>query len=167
MGVTVQQPQSWPWSHSSLHHALRLVSASSNFSTQRVPGIVIFVPINSILKINIPVYCPTFCVLMLKKRSKDLLWIVVGYLTDVLDDAKLCSSHANKKSIDLDDIKMAIQFKLDHSYTNPPPRDVCSFNASVTWYNDVAYISLPNAHIDPVFSLCIGNCCRLSVIKLS
>ena len=53
---------------------------------------------------------------------------VVGYLTDVLEDAKLCSSHANKKSIDLDDIKMAIQFKLDHSYTNPPPRDVISFN---------------------------------------
>jgi len=47
-----------------------------------------------------------------------------GYLTDVLEDAKLCSSHANKRSIDLDDIKMAIQFKLDHSYTNPPPRDV-------------------------------------------
>lgn len=46
------------------------------------------------------------------------------YLTDVLEDAKLCSSHANKKSIDLDDIKMAIQFKLDHSYTNPPPRDL-------------------------------------------
>jgi len=46
-------------------------------------------------------------------------------LTDVLEDAKLCSGHANKKSIDLDDIKMAIQFKLDHSYTNPPPRDVC------------------------------------------
>ena len=43
----------------------------------------------------------------------------------MLEDAKLCSGHANKKSIDLDDIKMAIQFKLDHSYTNPPPRDVC------------------------------------------
>ena len=55
----------------------------------------------------------------------------VGYLTDVLEDAKLCSSHANKKLIDLDDIKMAIQFKLDHSYTNPPPREVRTLSQAV------------------------------------
>jgi len=57
-----------------------------------------------------------------------LFFFVLGYLTDVLEDAKLCSAHANKKSIDLDDIKMAIQFKLDHSYTNPPPREVCTLS---------------------------------------
>jgi len=66
-----------------------------------------------------------------------LLQTVAGYLTDVLGDAKLCSSHANKKSIDLDDIKMAIQFKLDHSYTNPPPRDVCSFRLPLNCCNDI------------------------------
>ena len=48
----------------------------------------------------------------------------VGYITDVLDDAKVYSSHANKKTLDCDDIKLAIQCRMDHSFTTPPPRDV-------------------------------------------
>ena len=50
--------------------------------------------------------------------------VFVGYVTDVLDDAKSYSSHANKKNIDMDDVKLALQCKLDHSFTTPPPRDV-------------------------------------------
>ncbi len=46
------------------------------------------------------------------------------YVTDVLDDSKVYSSHANKKNIDVDDVKLALQCKLDHSFTTPPPRDV-------------------------------------------
>ena len=52
--------------------------------------------------------------------------VFVGYVTDVLDDAKSYSSHANKKNIDMDDVKLALQCKLDHSFTTPPPRDVSS-----------------------------------------
>ena len=45
-------------------------------------------------------------------------------MTDVLDDAKVYSSHAGKKSIDTEDVRLAVQCKMDHSFTTPPPRDV-------------------------------------------
>ena len=47
-----------------------------------------------------------------------------GYVTDILDDAKVYSTHGNKKNIDVEDVKLAIQCRLDHSFTMPPPRDV-------------------------------------------
>ena len=52
------------------------------------------------------------------------LQIFLGYVTDVLDDAKAYSNHANKKEIDVDDVKLAVDCRLDHSFTTPPPRDV-------------------------------------------
>lgn len=48
-----------------------------------------------------------------------------GYVTDVLEDAKVYCNHANKKSLDAEDIKLAVQCRMDHSFTSPPPRDVC------------------------------------------
>lgn len=45
----------------------------------------------------------------------------------MLDDAKIYSSHASKKEIDADDVQLAIQSRLDHSYTSPPPRDVSKY----------------------------------------
>ena len=50
--------------------------------------------------------------------------LFTGYVTDILDDAKVYSTHANKKNIDTEDVKLAVQCRLDHSYTTPPPRDV-------------------------------------------
>lgn len=52
-----------------------------------------------------------------------LLEFVYRYITDVLDDAKLYASHAGNNNITREDVKFAIQTKLDHSFTNPPPRD--------------------------------------------
>lgn len=49
-----------------------------------------------------------------------------GYVTCILDDAKVYTNHAKKKIIDLDDVKLASQMVLDKSFTNPPPRDVGS-----------------------------------------
>ena len=45
------------------------------------------------------------------------------YLTGVLEDAKVYSEHAQKKELDVADVKLAIQNKMDHSFTSPPPRD--------------------------------------------
>ncbi|XP_068687189.1 transcription initiation factor TFIID subunit 9B-like [Montipora foliosa] len=45
------------------------------------------------------------------------------YITTVLEDATVYSKHAGKKDIDADDVQLAIQSRLDHSYTNPPPRE--------------------------------------------
>lgn len=53
-----------------------------------------------------------------------MLEFVYRYVTDILDDAKIYSQHANKKSLDVEDVKLAIQCQLDHSFTTPPPRDL-------------------------------------------
>jgi histone H3/H4 len=42
----------------------------------------------------------------------------------LLEDAKAFSNHAGKKTIDSEDIKMAIKSKVDYSFTTTPPRDV-------------------------------------------
>lgn len=45
------------------------------------------------------------------------------YITTVLEDATVYSKHAGKKDLDAEDVQLAIQSRLDHSYTNPPPRE--------------------------------------------
>ncbi|CAG0901899.1 unnamed protein product [Cyprideis torosa] len=46
------------------------------------------------------------------------------YVTSVLEDARLFSQHAKKKSIDTEDVRLAIEMQLDRGFTSPPPRDV-------------------------------------------
>lgn len=38
------------------------------------------------------------------------------------------ASHAKKKVIDLEDVKLAVQMTIDRAFTTPPPRDV-----SICW----------------------------------
>ena len=53
-----------------------------------------------------------------------MLFFLSGYVSDILEDARVYSNHASKKSIDADDVKLAIQCRMDHSFASPPPRDV-------------------------------------------
>uniref|UniRef100_A0A803MII3 Transcription initiation factor TFIID subunit 9 n=1 Tax=Chenopodium quinoa TaxID=63459 RepID=A0A803MII3_CHEQI len=46
------------------------------------------------------------------------------YAVDVLTDAHVYSEHAGKASIDCDDVKLAIQSKVNFSFSQPPPREV-------------------------------------------
>ncbi|KAL9239297.1 hypothetical protein vseg_013633 [Gypsophila vaccaria] len=46
------------------------------------------------------------------------------YVVDVLTDAQVYSEHAGKATIDPDDIKLAIQSKVNFSFSQPPPREV-------------------------------------------
>lgn len=46
-------------------------------------------------------------------------------MTDVLEDAQAYTGHAGRTEIDVDDVKLAIKSRLDHSFTTPPPREVC------------------------------------------
>ncbi|RWR78780.1 transcription initiation factor TFIID subunit 9 [Cinnamomum micranthum f. kanehirae] len=46
------------------------------------------------------------------------------YVVDVLSDAQTYSEHAGKPSIDCDDVKLAIQTKVNFSFSQPPPREV-------------------------------------------
>ena len=47
-----------------------------------------------------------------------------GYITNILEDARVYSEHAQKKELDVSDVKLAVQTRMDHSFTTPPPRDV-------------------------------------------
>ncbi|KAM7254407.1 hypothetical protein ACFE04_003787 [Oxalis oulophora] len=46
------------------------------------------------------------------------------YVVDVLTDAQVYSEHAGKPTIECDDIKLAIQSKVNFSFSQPPPREV-------------------------------------------
>ncbi|NXV84995.1 TAF9 factor, partial [Calonectris borealis] len=53
-----------------------------------------------------------------------MLEFAYRYVTTILEDAKIYSSHAKKSSVDADDVRLAIQCRTDQSFTSPPPRDV-------------------------------------------
>jgi len=53
-----------------------------------------------------------------------LLEFSYRYISTILEDAKIFSSHARKTAVDLDDVKLAVQMYTDHNLTNPPPRDL-------------------------------------------
>ncbi|PNY12035.1 transcription initiation factor TFIID subunit 9-like protein [Trifolium pratense] len=46
------------------------------------------------------------------------------YVVDVLTDAQVYSEHASKSTIDIDDVKLAIQSQVNFSFSQPPPREV-------------------------------------------
>jgi len=47
-----------------------------------------------------------------------------GFVTDLIVDAEDLRAHADKKAIDIEDIKLAITSKVAHSFIQPPPRQV-------------------------------------------
>lgn len=47
-----------------------------------------------------------------------------GYVSCLLDDAKVYANHAKKKSIETEDVKLAAHMILERSFTGPPPTEV-------------------------------------------
>ena len=54
------------------------------------------------------------------------------YVVDVLGDAQTYSEHAGKTAIDCDDVKLAIQSRVNSSFQQPPPREVYSHSRLVS-----------------------------------
>uniref|UniRef100_A0A8C9RLW1 TAF9 RNA polymerase II, TATA box binding protein (TBP)-associated factor n=2 Tax=Scleropages formosus TaxID=113540 RepID=A0A8C9RLW1_SCLFO len=52
-----------------------------------------------------------------------MLEFTYRYVTTIIEDAKIYATHAKKSSVDADDIRLAIQCRMDQSFTSPPPRD--------------------------------------------
>lgn len=53
--------------------------------------------------------------------------IFTGYVTCILDDARVYanhSNHQNKKNIDIKDEKLAVQMIAERAFTTPLPREV-------------------------------------------
>jgi len=46
------------------------------------------------------------------------------YISNILEDAKLYSNHARKRTIDSEDVKLAVQVNTEQTVTGPPSRDV-------------------------------------------
>jgi len=46
------------------------------------------------------------------------------YVTTIIEDAMLYSSHAKKKSLDIEDVKLAIELQQDKSFATPPSREI-------------------------------------------
>lgn len=46
------------------------------------------------------------------------------YVTSILQEAQVFSSYAKKDSIDLDDVKLAVNIQTDKTLTSPPPKEL-------------------------------------------
>ncbi|KAI9307799.1 transcription initiation factor IID, 31kD subunit-domain-containing protein [Cunninghamella echinulata] len=57
------------------------------------------------------------------KVVQQLLEFAHRYTVDVFQDALVYAEHANKPDIDLEDIQLAIQGRVNHSFTTPPPKE--------------------------------------------
>ena len=49
----------------------------------------------------------------------------------MFQDSLIYAEHANKNDLDLDDIQLAIQGRVNHSFTAPPPKEV--FQKKIGW----------------------------------
>ncbi|KAI8085238.1 transcription initiation factor IID, 31kD subunit-domain-containing protein [Thamnidium elegans] len=57
------------------------------------------------------------------KVVHQLLEFAHRYTSDVFQDSLIYAEHANKNDLDLDDIQLAIQGRVNHSFTTPPPKE--------------------------------------------
>ena len=57
-----------------------------------------------------------------------------GYTSQVFQDARMFSEHAGRADVDLDDLKLAIQSKVNISFTQPPPREVRTLFRFISLY---------------------------------
>ncbi|KAL9552643.1 hypothetical protein MBANPS3_003677 [Mucor bainieri] len=57
------------------------------------------------------------------KVVHQLLEFAHRYTSDVFQDSLIYAEHAGKTDLDLDDIQLAIQGRVNHSFTTPPPKE--------------------------------------------
>ena len=65
------------------------------------------------------------------KVINQLLEFSYRYVTNVLEDSKVLCTHAGKKSIDIDDVKLAVQMYSDQNMTTAPSREMLLEQARV------------------------------------
>ncbi|ORY46948.1 hypothetical protein BCR33DRAFT_658498 [Rhizoclosmatium globosum] len=53
-----------------------------------------------------------------------LLDFVHRYTLDVVGDAQLFAEHAGRSEVDVDDVRLAVEGKLTHSFTGVPSKEV-------------------------------------------
>lgn len=53
-----------------------------------------------------------------------IIVLFVGYVANVVEEARNYSQYAKKKNIDLDDVKLAMKIITQKTYITVPPREV-------------------------------------------
>lgn len=54
-----------------------------------------------------------------------MLEFIYRYVSQVLDDARVFANYAKKtRTIEMDDVKLAVHMQMEKSFTTPPPRDL-------------------------------------------
>ena len=53
-----------------------------------------------------------------------LLEFMYRYVSEVLQDALLYSEHANRPELTVEDVQLAVQSRVNGSFTQPPPREL-------------------------------------------
>lgn len=87
-----------------------------------------------------------------------LLEFIYRYVACILEDAKAYANHAKKKSIDLDDVKLALSIQLEQMFTNPPPREVLADVARTKNNTPLPFIK-PHCGIRlPQDRYCLSSC---------
>ncbi|XP_063967125.1 transcription initiation factor TFIID subunit 9-like [Lytechinus pictus] len=87
-----------------------------------------------------------------------MLEFAYRYVTDVLDDSQVYSGHAGRRDIDVEDIKLAIQTRLDHSFTTPPPREFLMEIAKQKNSSPLPAIKPHNGPRLPPDRYCLSSC---------
>ncbi|CAL8118772.1 unnamed protein product [Orchesella dallaii] len=89
--------------------------ASSHTQTKQVPRDAAVM--HAILKeMGVPLYEP--------RVVNQMLEFVYRYITNVVEEARVYSSYAKKKTVDNDDVKLAIKMLNDKSLSCVPPREL-------------------------------------------
>lgn len=87
-----------------------------------------------------------------------LLEFIYRYVSCILDDARVYASHAKKKTIDLDDVKLAITLQLDRVFTSAPSRDILLDLARTKNSNPLPFVK-PHCGIRlPPDRYCLNSC---------
>jgi len=89
--------------------------SSSHTQTKQIPRDAAVM--HAILKeMGVPLYEP--------RVVNQMLEFVYRYITNVVEEARVYSSYAKKKTVDNDDVKLAIKMLNDKSLSCVPPRDL-------------------------------------------
>ncbi|XP_050308926.1 transcription initiation factor TFIID subunit 9 [Anthonomus grandis grandis] len=92
------------------------------------------------------------------KTIVQLTEFVYRYATSVLQEARMYANNSNKRTLDIDDIRLAIELSAESSFTTPPPREVVIECASAKNYTMLPSVK-PHCGLRlPPDRYCLSSC---------
>ncbi|KAL1502332.1 hypothetical protein ABEB36_007488 [Hypothenemus hampei] len=92
------------------------------------------------------------------KTIVQLTEFVYRYATSILQEARMYANNSNKRTLDADDIRLAIELTAESSFTTPPPREVVLECASAKNYSALPIVK-PHCGLRlPPDRYCLSSC---------